>query len=38
MLNPGSPTSKRKDRWYSYIILELSKGHINAQINFFDKL
>lgn len=38
MLNPGSPTSKRKDRWYSYIILELCKGHINAQINFFDKL
>lgn len=38
MLNPGSPTSKRKDRWYSYIILELEKGHINAQINFFDKI
>jgi uncharacterized protein len=38
MLNPGSPTSKRKDRWYSYIILDLEKGHINAQINFFDKI
>lgn len=38
MLNPGSPTSKRKDRWYSYIILDLDKGHISAQIHFFDKL
>lgn len=38
MLNPGTPTSKRKERWYSVIILELSKGYINAQLKFFSKL
>lgn len=37
MLNPGSPTSKRKDRWYSYIVLELYKDSIKAQINFFER-
>lgn len=38
MLNPGSPTSKRKDRWYSVIILELKKECIKAQIEFFSKI
>lgn len=38
MLNPGSPTSKRKERWYSIIILELEKNYINAQIKFFNKI
>jgi uncharacterized protein len=35
MLNPGSLTSKRRDRWYSYIILELEKDSINAEIKLF---
>lgn len=35
MLNPGSLTSKRKDRWYSYIILELEKDIINAELKLF---
>lgn len=38
MLNPGSPTSKRKERWYSYITLQLEKDYVNATINFFNKL
>ncbi|MBL4935189.1 metallophosphoesterase [Clostridium sp. YIM B02515] len=38
MLNPGSPTSKRKERWYSIIILELDKNFINAQIKFFSNI
>lgn len=35
-LNPGSCTSKRKEPWFSYIILELNKGcPIDASIKFF---
>lgn len=35
MLNPGSITYKRKDRWFSYIMLELNRNSINAEIKFF---
>lgn len=38
MLNPGSATSKRKERWYSVIVLELEKECISAQIKLFSKL
>ena len=38
MLNPGSPTSKRKERWYSVIILELNKECMDAQLKFFSKI
>lgn len=35
-LNPGSCTSKRKEPWFSYIILELNKGcPVSASIKFF---
>lgn len=35
-LNPGSCLSKRKEPWFSYIILELDKNcPINASIKFF---
>lgn len=37
MLNPGSPTSKRKERWFSYIILELNNHSLNAELRFFTK-
>ncbi|WP_432663213.1 metallophosphoesterase family protein [Wukongibacter baidiensis] len=37
MLNPGSPTSKRRERWFSYIILELETDTINASLRFFTK-
>lgn len=35
MMNPGSPTSKRSERWFTYIILELEENVINAQLRFF---
>lgn len=35
LLNPGSATSKRKERWYSYIILEICENNISATINFY---
>lgn len=35
MLNPGSPTNKRRERWFSYILLELNKEGISATLNFF---
>lgn len=37
MLNPGSPTYKRKGRWFSYIILELEKNYIHAEIRLINK-
>lgn len=37
MLNPGSPTYKRKGRWYSYILLELKEDSINVEIKFLNK-
>lgn len=35
MINPGSPTRKLKERWSTYVILEITKGKISAQLNFF---
>ena len=35
MLNPGSLTSRRRERWHSYIMLELTKSTINAEIRLF---
>ncbi|WP_432408052.1 metallophosphoesterase family protein [Wukongibacter sp. M2B1] len=35
MLNPGSPTNKRKERWFSYIILELEPQNISASLRLF---
>lgn len=34
-LNPGSPTNKRKERWFSYIMLELLPEMIKAELRFF---
>lgn len=35
IINPGSPTSKRKEKYYSYIILELLPDGINVNIKFY---
>jgi uncharacterized protein len=35
MINPGSPSYKRKEPWYSYVILEIENRKINVQLNFF---
>ncbi len=36
MLNPGSPSRKLKERWYSYMILELEKKRVDAKLVFFN--
>lgn len=35
LLNPGSPTDKRNERWFSFIILELDNDSVSAQLKFF---
>ena len=35
MLNPGSPTSKRKERWFSYIVLEINGTGIDAGLKLY---
>ncbi|WP_352419229.1 metallophosphoesterase family protein [Proteiniborus sp.] len=35
ILNPGSLTRKRRERWFSYIILELHEGSFDLQFRFF---
>lgn len=37
LLNPGSPTSKRKEKWYSYILLELREDGLEAKLCFKEK-
>jgi len=32
MINPGSLTNKRKERWFSYIILELNQESIDVKL------
>ncbi|SEO62649.1 metallophosphoesterase family protein [Propionispora vibrioides] len=34
LLNPGSPTNKRKERWFSFILLELSPSRVAATLVF----
>lgn len=34
MLNPGSLTNKRREKWHSFIILDIEKGIIDARIRF----
>lgn len=33
-INPGSPSCKRKEKWYSYIVLTLFDNEINAELRF----
>ncbi|GEK58517.1 YfcE family phosphodiesterase [Marinococcus halophilus] len=37
MFNPGSPTDKRKAAMFSYGLLDLSPGHVEARHIFFPK-
>jgi len=38
-INPGSPSSKRKERWYSYAVLDIQEAGISAAIRLYeDKL
>ncbi len=38
MLNPGSLTQKRHERWFSYILLTVNAGNISTELIFFDEL
>lgn len=38
MLNPGSLSRKRKEPWYTYIILNLGRDCFDAQVKFFKYL
>lgn len=35
MLNPGSITYKRQERWHSCIILDINKNGIKTEVKFF---
>lgn len=34
LLNPGSPNIKRRERWPSFLILDLSSDHIEVNLKF----
>jgi len=36
LLNPGSPTDKRREPRYSYGLVELSRGEVTPRLVFFD--
>jgi len=38
MINPGSPMDKRKERWFSFVILELGENSIEAKLKLLDSL
>lgn len=35
MLNPGSPTNKRKEQWFSCILLEIEGSSIDVNLKLF---
>lgn len=36
LINPGSPTRKLKERWYSYVLLEVTKKKIEAKVVLYN--
>ncbi|MBM7869911.1 putative phosphoesterase [Clostridium pascui] len=36
LINPGSPTKKLKERWYSYVLLEITKKKIEAKVVLYN--
>ena len=36
LVNPGSPTDKRRQPRYSYAVLDIAKGRVDARLVFFD--
>jgi hypothetical protein len=37
LVNPGSPTDKRRQPRYSYAILDVRRGRVRARLVFFDR-
>ncbi|MBU3215372.1 metallophosphoesterase [Clostridium estertheticum] len=35
MINPGSPSCKRREPWYSYVVLEIENKKIDVHLKFF---
>ncbi|MTI67090.1 MAG: YfcE family phosphodiesterase [Firmicutes bacterium] len=35
LLNPGSPFNKRREKWYTYIILKLEEDYIESKMKFY---
>lgn len=38
ILNPGSISIRRREKYYSYIMLDIRKDFINAELKFINKL
>lgn len=36
LVNPGSPTDKRRERRYSYALLDVSRGRVTPRLAFYD--
>jgi len=36
LINPGSPTDKRRQPRYSWVLLEVRGGRVHAELRFFD--
>ncbi|MBU3159758.1 metallophosphoesterase [Clostridium frigoris] len=36
MINPGSPSCKRREKWYSYVVLEIENKKIDVCLKFFN--
>lgn len=34
ILNPGSPSRRRKERWYSYIVMDLREDGIDVELKY----
>lgn len=34
ILNPGSPSRRRKERWYSYIVMDLRENGIDVELKY----
>ncbi|WP_353505368.1 metallophosphoesterase [Clostridium sp. Marseille-Q2269] len=37
IINPGSPSKKIRERWFSYVVLTLKKDKIETKICFYNK-
>ena len=37
LVNPGSPTDKRRQRRYSWALLTIDDGRVEAELRFFDR-
>jgi uncharacterized protein len=36
LINPGSPLAKRREHWYSFVILQIEKDNIDIKLKMFE--